>query len=87
MPAMPALAKKARVKGIRPAIGTVLTPVLMPGTRPMRALMPARIPLRKWVLETLAKGLGTLGIATPCATTAGEERRERSSEVEVPSLF
>ena len=51
---MPVLTKAAQIRGSRLAIGTALMPVLMPETSLMPALMPAEIPLKQWVLATLA---------------------------------
>ena len=55
----------------------------------MSGLMSAGIPLNTrplTLLTTLTLEMGTLGRATPCATTAGEEGRECSSEIDVPPL-
>ena len=56
----------------------------------MSGRMSAKNPLIKrplTLLTTLTLDMRTLGKAAPCATTAGEERHERYSEVEVPTLF
>ena len=71
---MPVPAKTAQIKELWLAITAALMPVLMPVRCLMQALMPARSPLKQRVLATLAIYVGTLGKATPCATTAGEER-------------
>ena len=49
----------------------------------MSGLMSARNPLNTrllTLLTTLILGMGTLGKATPCATTAGEERHNEEQE-------
>jgi hypothetical protein len=56
----------------------------------MSGLMSAKNPLNMrplTLLTTLTLDMRTLGKATPYATTAGEERHERYSEVEVPPHF